>query len=395
MHTRRLTIISYAVMAVFAMALTVTSPLLPAISASFALSMAESGIIFTASFVGFVAFILAGGILADHWGKKRVLAVALVGFGLSLLLMPLAPSFAVACAISGLIGGFGGILESQLGALIAALNPDRPSYYLNFSQVFFGVGALVGPSAAGLLLAGGSDWRLCYAILGALALALAAVFVPTRAPLLSATDRISRRSLAALLSDRRFLLICLCMLLYTGAEIGTWGWMSTFLKQRMAFSIVESGVAVGIFWVAMTAGRFLCGLLTLRFQLRAIIIGLACASALVTALSGVVSNRLAIWIVIGALGLTYSSQWPLILAYGSERYTASSGTVFALLVGSGGLGTTVIPYLMGVIGQYAGIRAAVASPAVLLLAIAAIMARIERPSADDTALGERAETRMA
>jgi MFS family permease len=66
MHTRLLTVISYGVMALFAMALTITSPLLPAIAASFSLSMAESGVIFTANFIGFVAFILIGGILADR-----------------------------------------------------------------------------------------------------------------------------------------------------------------------------------------------------------------------------------------------------------------------------------------------------------------------------------------
>src|SRR5215475_2009589 len=143
MHTRLLTFVSYGVMAVFAMTLTMTSPLLPAIAESFALSMAESGVIFTANFIGFATFILVGGILADRWGKQRVLAVALGGFAAALLAMPLAPSFAMACAITLFIGGFGGILESQLGALIAALNPEQPSYYLNLLQVFFGVGALV------------------------------------------------------------------------------------------------------------------------------------------------------------------------------------------------------------------------------------------------------------
>ena len=34
-------------------------------------------------------------------------------------------------------------------------------------------------------------------------------------------------SIIALVRDRRFLLICLCMMLYTGAEVGSWGWMST------------------------------------------------------------------------------------------------------------------------------------------------------------------------
>jgi fucose permease len=395
MHTRLLTCVSYGVMAVFAMALTITSPLLPAIARSFALSMAESGVIFTANFIGFVTFILAGGILADRWGKQRVLAMALGGFAAALLAMPLAPSFAVACAITVFIGGFGGILESQLGALIAALNPERPSYYLNLSQVFFGVGALVGPVAAGLLLSARFDWRACYAILGVLTLALAGMFVSIRAPLLSATDRISWSAFAALMRDRRFLLICLCVLLYTGAEVGSWGWMSTFLSRGAGFSIVESGAAVGVFWAAMTLGRFLCGRLTLRYDLRSIIITLASLAVLVTLVSGFVVGRLAVWAVIVGLGLAYSSQWPLIVAYGGERYTASSGTVFALLVGSGGLGTTVVPYAIGLIGQQTSIRAAMISPAILFAAIAIIFWRIERPAVAGAALGDRSESNVA
>lgn len=388
MHTRLLTFVCYAVMAIFAVALTITSPLLPAIADSFALSMAESGVIFTVSFLGLVAFILLGGVLADRWGKRRVLAVALAGFTAALLAMPLAPSFAAVCAVTFFIGGFGGILESQIGALVVALNPERPSYYLNMAQVFFGVGALVGPIAAGMLLAAGFDWRLCYAMLGIVALILTVLFVAIRVPELASTDRISWAAFVALVRDRRFLLICLCMMLYTGAEVGSWGWMSTFLTRSLGFSIVESSVAVGLFWAAMTVGRLLCGQLTLRYDLRTIVIGLAGLAALATLASGLVEARAAVWVVIAALGLTYSSQWPLIAAYGSERYTASSGTVFALLVGSGGLGTTVVPYLMGLIGERATIRAAMISPAVLFLAIVAIFWWLGQTERRPATLGE-------
>ena len=388
MHTRLLTFVCYAVMAIFAVALTITSPLLPAIADSFALSMAESGVIFTVSFLGLVAFILLGGVLADRWGKRRVLAAALAGFTVALLAMPLAPSFAAVCAVTFFIGGFGGILESQIGALVVALNPERPSYYLNMAQVFFGVGALVGPIAAGMLLAAGFDWRLYYAMLGIVALILTVLFVAIRVPELASTDRISWAAFVALVRDRRFLLICLCMMLYTGAEVGSWGWMSTFLTRSLGFSIIESSVAVGLFWAAMTVGRLLCGQLTLRYDLRTIVISLAGLAAVATLASGLVEARAAVWVVIAALGLTYSSQWPLIAAYGSERYTASSGTVFALLVGSGGLGTTVVPYLMGLIGERATIRAAMISPAVLFLAIVAIFWWLGQTERRPATLGE-------
>jgi fucose permease len=395
MHTRLLTFVCYAIMALFAMALTITSPLLPAITASFALSMAESGLIFTANFAGFVAFILVGGLLADRWGKQRVLAVALAGFTLAVLAMPLTSSFVAVCAVSFFIGGFGGILESQIGALITALNPERPSYYLNLSQVFFGMGAVVGPVAAGVLLQQGGGWRLCYMALGSLTLLITGLFVAIRAPQLVTTDRMHWSAFTALVGDRQFQLICVCMLLYTGAEVGSWGWMSTFLTRSAGFSIVESSVAVGVFWTAMTIGRLLCGWLTLRYPLRSIVIGLACASAAITLIAGFSSAKLAIWVLIAALGLAFSSQWPLIAAYGSERYTASSGIVFALLVGSGGLGTTVVPYLMGVIGERATIRAAMISPALLFLVITLIFWRFGRANAGVAALGGQPGTKAS
>lgn len=384
MNSKFLTGVCYAIMVVFAVTMTMISPLLPAMATSFSLSMAESGFFFTANFLGFVLFILVGGILADRWGKRLVLSAALIGFAVSLLLMPIMPSFTLACLVMLVIGGCGGIIESQIGALVAALNPMRTSYYLNLTQVFFSIGAVIGPVAAGFWLNAGGAWQVSYVISGVLALVLAGVFLLVRAPALSDTDRISRAAFRSLVVDRRFLLICLCMLLYTGAEVGSWGWMSTFLTQVIGFSVVKSSIAVGVFWLAMTVGRYLCGLLTLRFDLRAIIIVLAGLSALVTALSGLVASQPFVWTIIVLMGLTYSSQWPLIVAYGNANYTTSSSTVFALLVGSGGVGTTVIPYAIGVLGEQTSIRIAMVSPAIFLLAIAVIFSRLEPSPAENT-----------
>jgi MFS family permease len=94
-------------MMVFAMVLTAYSTLLTSISSSFSLSLAQSGIIFTANFIGFVIFILAGGVLADRIGKKTILSISLTGFAISLLCFPLSSNFYAALIIMFFIGGFG------------------------------------------------------------------------------------------------------------------------------------------------------------------------------------------------------------------------------------------------------------------------------------------------
>lgn len=113
MHRNWINYLIYSIMFLFAMVLTILSPLLPEISKTYSLSLAETGTIFTANFFGFVLFIIIGGILADRLGKKQVLLISMAGFTVSLLLLPLAPNFFWAFVAVILMGGFGGSIDYQ------------------------------------------------------------------------------------------------------------------------------------------------------------------------------------------------------------------------------------------------------------------------------------------
>jgi fucose permease len=167
------------------------------------------------------------------------------------------------------------------------------------------------------------------------------------------------------------------MILYTGSEVGGWGWMSTFLKQNLKFSITKSSIAVGIFWGAISIGRIICGRLSLRYSAKSIIIALSLLSAIVTVLSGFVVGEIAVLLGIAAMGLAYSSLWPLIASYGGNYHKENSGTVYALLIGSGSVGSAIIPLLMGIIAQNINIRVAMISPAILFLMVAIIFMKFK------------------
>jgi MFS family permease len=147
------------------MTLTVLSPLLSSISETYSLNMSQSGFLFTAYFIGFVIFVFIGGLLADKWGKKTVTSVSLVGFTITLFLFPSSPNFYIACAIIILMGGFGGVIESVANALVSDVNPVNNSFYVNLVQVFFGIGALIGPIAAGFVVSSGISWKVCFYVL--------------------------------------------------------------------------------------------------------------------------------------------------------------------------------------------------------------------------------------
>ena len=378
MNNKVTTYLCFAILFMFSIVLTMMSPLLPYISQSFELDITRSGAIFSANFIGFIVFTLAGGIIADRLNKKRVIFIALVGISISLAVLPLSNSFYGICIATAFIGGFGGMIESLVSAWIGDLNRERQSFYINLSGVFFGLGALIGPLFVGIALSAGIHWSVCYYFTGGLALLLAAAAWFGEADAAGMSSGINAAGLRSILSNRRFLLACFCMLLYTGSEIGSWGWMCTFLKDNMEFSIVKSSAALGLFWAAMTVGRLIFGFMTLRFDTRAMIIALAGASAAITLFSGLIQAEAAVWVVVVLMGLSYSAQWNLILAFGGESTKSSRGTAFAVLVASGGLGGMIVPYAMGLLAKGFGMRLAMSSPAILLLIVALVFIRLKR-----------------
>lgn len=345
------------------------SPLLTDIAAVFPVTMAQSGWLFTAYSLGFFILIFAGGWLSTHFGRAMVMTLSLAALGVALILFPLSKNFLLSCGIMFLIGGSGGILESIANAYMVEINPEKPAFYINLSQVFFGVGALVGPLAAGYLVAAGVDWRICYYGCGALSLLLALFFVVLKKPAPVKDEPLSLSMLKKTLFNWKMVLICLCMFLYTGSEIAAWGWLATFLKKELAFTPEKAGIAVALFWLAMIVGRVICTTLTLKIKLKTLIIFLALSSAVATLMGGLVSGEAAFWAVIVAMGLLYSGQWPLIAAYGDSLFEKTPAIVFSLLVGSGGLGISVIPFLVGYVGDNVSIKAAIMTPSIFLVMI--------------------------
>lgn len=109
MKNKLVIVLCFIITMVFGMVLTSYSPLLPSIAKTFSLSLSQSGFIFSANFIGFVSFIMVGGILADHIGKKTIFVMVVFGFAIALMTFPFTPNFIFACIVMVLIGGFGGI----------------------------------------------------------------------------------------------------------------------------------------------------------------------------------------------------------------------------------------------------------------------------------------------
>lgn len=359
------------VMFVFGMSLVIITPLLTDISDEFHLSLAQSGLFFSANFIGFITFIFIGGILAEKYGKMKIVASATFGLVLSLTAFGLAQDVSLAFISALFIGGFGGIMESMVSSLLADLHPERSDYYINLSQVFLCVGAVLSPLVGSWLLSNGYGWRNSYFILALIAFIVFIAFVLCKIEESAVLEKVKFRSIVETFADKKFLVVCFCVFLYVGAESGAWGWMPTFLKKGMGISIHDAAIIVGAFWVAMTVGRIICGKLTKYLPVGKFIVILAGLSALVVILSSLLQGKAAMFLISIGLGLAFSSQYPFLLAIGSKLRT--NATSFALIVGFGGLGNVLVPPIVGWVADVVGIRIAMMSTSVLFMSLVAIL----------------------
>lgn len=174
-HAGRTLALTSAATAVTLMNYTAPMVTLPATAATLHTPVSAQAWLINGTPLGLAALLLVAGSLADDYGRRRMFLAGTVALGITTALGALANStllFTLARVAQGAASA--AILASSLGLLVHAF--PTPRGRLRATGVW---GAFVsGGIAAGPLLAGAmapADWRVAYVVLGAVALAVAAL----------------------------------------------------------------------------------------------------------------------------------------------------------------------------------------------------------------------------
>ena len=137
---------------------------------------------------------------------------------------------------------------------------------------------------------------------------------------------------------------------------------------------------ISVFYIALTAGRFLCAAYAERLGYAATLLILAAGLALTYPL--VIFSTTAAPLVIGIFltGLTLSGLFPTALAYGTRLYPQHSGAVTGVLNVAMTIGTMLPPLWTAIFSDLWSFQTALGinySMAFLLLAVCVYLARIE------------------
>ena len=363
----------------------VTTPLcLVLLVGEMRLTLAQGGAIEVARGGMILAVLLGSAFVAAHWGKARSLGYGLLALGGGAFLYAAARDYAVVLAAVALMGAGSGLVEALINPLVQEQHPDDAGRYLNLVNAFWSVGVMASVLAGGEWLTRTDAWRALIAATGGLAFGVGGWFlildrrkghVPHHAP------REVWGHKWDILRHPRFPLFMALMALAGAVEGGLTFWTASFIQLHHQGVARAAGLGTACFAGGMIAGRLAGGWWVAQRHLHRLIILSALAGIGVSLLLPVVETLPALYAVLFAAGLAVACFWPSLQAYAVDRMGCEPTALFILLSCGGIPGFAGAAWLMGWMGDRAGLPAAmVVLPAgfALLAGIALLERRCPR-----------------
>lgn len=336
--------------------------LLPSLSAFYHVDNSVLGLLFFSSTIGYLLSAFISGIAIEMLGYRRTL---MLGAAMSLLgsfAFSLQPSFAIVLVMRVLMGMGTGLIEASLNSYVTTL-PRRTSI-LNSLHAFFGVGALVGPLLATVILALSLGWNWVYFVLaglnGLLLVGLAIFFPQKQAQTMQSGEEEQGigKVLGASLRMRIIWVATLFLLFYVGVETNAGSWSYSFLTEWRHEGTLFAGWLVSGYWLGLALGRFTQPRIFERFGLGNVTLLQACMAEAVVGMlliwlvpSGVVA-AVGLLLVGYGLGPIYPTIVALMPGLVPPRMVSSA---IGFLVSLSIPGIAVFPWIAGILAQDIGL----------------------------------------
>jgi fucose permease len=391
---RRLYFFLLASFVLFGLILTIAGAALPQIIESFRWSYTVTGLVLAASSVGYFLSSFLSGFLVQRFHPRYVMISGLLLGAIGLSLFARWPSPWLNLLLNLAVGLCQGAIEVVADLEVIYIEQKGQSRLMNLLHAAFCVGAIVGPSAVGYILA--ARFPLVSVFVGSalISVVLAILFAATPFPQVKHGHKENVQTGRSLLREPLVLLMTVALLVYVGTEIGFSSWSSVYVVRVLEVPAAVAAFAVAIFWLGLLAGR-----LAISFGYRGdrqelLMLGLSVLS--MTALVAVLLARStgAAAAAIFAAGLGCSGFYPLGMSLLGKHF--KSGMAIGTASTGGAAGSIAFPFLMAVISQSIGIRKGLwfyLGMDILLVVLAGFLLRLVRRHAASVAAGREAGKR--
>lgn len=313
------------------------------------MTYSQAGRLFPVQYVAATVGVAISGWIASRWGFRFAIkaGLLLVAAGLALLFAG-SKMLALFC-----IAGYGsglGIAVPAANLLVAELNPDRRSAALNWLNFWWSAGAVSCPFLVAASAKSGHLPLFLISVSG-LCLLVFVAFVAIPGATMRTTEA-SDRKIEILPLIRRsyvpFLALAVLFFVYVGCENSFGGWVASYAKSLGNLTPAMAALTPAFFYAALTLGRSLApGLLRQVDDVTLAQAGLllGCAGAAGLLLSGGLTG---IAISACAIGLGFSSVYPISIALLSKQFGSASSRIGSIMFTLSNLGGGALPWIVGV-----------------------------------------------
>jgi FHS family glucose/mannose:H+ symporter-like MFS transporter len=371
-------------------------PMVPAIALAQKVPLVEAGSIISVYSAGSLIPLAIGRQLLERFGGRKCLLSAALLFSVGLALLGLGSGvFALSCGAALL--GVGAGLNSIAGTIcILRLASGSSAAAVGKLNVFFGIGALLGPVLAYLGLNSPFSYHAVYvfgAIFG-LSVFLAAF----------AARRLDVSVPPAEASGHRFhplqkpaLLYTAAVFLYVGMEVALAAWLYTYLSMTCALPKGLASMSMTALWGGLTTGRMASIQLFKYFSAPKLALSfMAVVFSAILSLTLFPHMGTMALAVVFMLGLGAGPIFPTLISCASERYGEHSASVTSLVVTAGAFAGITFPIVIGQvfsrIGQTQGMFCLSSIACVLAAVFFTVQFKMKKPVGSEFVSANRPET---
>ncbi|HEU4342809.1 MAG TPA: MFS transporter [Candidatus Binatia bacterium] len=343
----------------------VIAVVLPLITSSLGLSMAQAGaLVSTRTLMAGVASIPSG-FLADLASRRNILlGLCLIMLGLGSLGMSLAPSFAVLLLFMGLSGMGGGGFHPQSLAILSTTYREKRAFAIGVHDSSGNLGEVLGPLAIGLLLTF-FDWRTTlqlWALPGlAIGLLYAGFGAEAEAPLSRTKDY--RRSLwEKVLTNRVIFGLVAVSTFRAMGQTAVSAFLPLYLSLHLKLPASTTGLYMSILYLFAGTAPTVAGWVSDRLGRNFLIAACSIVSTCLILAVPYLGSGLLLNVGLAALGVVLWALRPVVITAAMEAAPQNLAGSIVAFVFTANMGVSFIaPIMAGLVADAYGLPAAIIS----------------------------------
>ncbi|GAB1764209.1 MFS transporter [Priestia megaterium] len=363
---KKFALASYALYLLGGLVITAVGSVLPQLLTHYHVSYTVGGQLVLLGSLGFLIGVPLSSFLLGRFSEMNLLTIAALMIALSQIGMLLLPPFEWIIVFNFLNGIGVAALEVVVATLMMEVFIGRRAIVMSYLEVSFGLGALLMPLVASLLISQNS-WRFSFFITSVLALLMVVVckIIPFKKETVSTSESdasdASSEPAPVLTKNQRWKILTLfsvMIFMYAGVESSMNNFLSSIFITYLDVIPSQATLSISVFWVAMLIGRVATGWIIRIVTYERYLFGSIGGTIVSLGLFIVLKEAVAGYILLGFLGLAMSGIYSITMVYANHTFTGSARIVTSLITGFSGLGGAIFPALIGFTMDTSGITSA-------------------------------------